>query len=49
MTLTKEERLEEYFWQISLQIPEPFSGWEKAVKPCKWDKILKERLKPSSV
>jgi hypothetical protein len=41
---TEQERLEEYFWKLESLIPNPPRDWAKASKPCKWDKILKERM-----
>jgi hypothetical protein len=39
---TEQERLENYFWQLELMIPNPPRDWAKAARPCKWAKILKE-------
>ena len=41
---TEQERLEEYFRQLESLIPNPPRDWAKASRPCKWDKILKERM-----
>jgi hypothetical protein len=43
--LTDQDRLEEYFWQLESLIPNPPRDWAKAAKPCRWDKILKEKEK----
>jgi hypothetical protein len=40
-----EDRLNEYFWNLEKTIPNPFKGWEKDVRPCKWQRIIKERQK----
>jgi hypothetical protein len=42
-TPTEEERLEEFFGKLMYMIPHPPKGWEKKARPCKWDKIIKER------
>jgi hypothetical protein len=40
---TEKERLEQYFWELERLIPNPPRDWAKSARPCKWDKILKER------
>jgi len=40
---TDEERLEQYFADLRRLIPNPPKNWEKNVRPCKWEAILKER------
>jgi len=40
---TEQQRLEEYFWKLEGMIPMPPKNWAANAKPCKWDKILKER------
>jgi hypothetical protein len=42
---TDEDRLQDYFWKLEKTIPNPFKGWEKGVRPCKWERIIKERQK----
>jgi len=43
--LTDKERLENYFWKLESLIPEPPEDWAKAIKPCKYLKIIKEKNK----
>jgi hypothetical protein len=38
-----EDRLQDYFWKLETLIPNPYKDWAKSVRPCKWDRILKER------
>jgi hypothetical protein len=38
-----EDRLQDYLWNLEKIIPNPDKGWEEGVRPCKWDRILKER------
>ena len=40
--LSEAERLEIYFDKLISLFPAPPKDWELYVKPCKWDKILKE-------
>jgi hypothetical protein len=40
---TEQERLEEFFRQLEYLIPNPPRDWAKAVRPCKWAKILEEK------
>jgi hypothetical protein len=40
-----EDRLQDYFWKLEKLIPNPYRDWAKAIRPCKWDRILKERQK----
>jgi hypothetical protein len=40
-----EERLQDYFWKLEELIPNPYRGWGKCVRPCKWERIIKERQK----
>jgi hypothetical protein len=42
---TDEERLADYFWKLEELIPNPGNNWAKAAKPCKWERIIKERQK----
>lgn len=42
---TDEERLADYFWKLEELIPNPGNDWAKAAKPCKWERIIKERQK----
>lgn len=49
MDSDEEARLDEYFWRLALAIPDPPPGWEKNIKPCKWDKILRDRTDSLSV
>jgi hypothetical protein len=39
-----EDRLQDYFWKLEKLIPNPYRDWAKAIRPCKWDRILKQRL-----
>ena len=43
--LTDKERLENYFWKLESLIPDPPEDWAKAIKPCKYLKIIKEKNK----
>jgi hypothetical protein len=40
-----EERLQDYFWKLEELIPNPYRDWAKCVRPCKWERIIKERQK----
>jgi hypothetical protein len=40
---SNEERLQDYFWKLEELIPNPYKDWAKAVRPCKWERIIKER------
>lgn len=40
---TEEERLDQYFYQLSRMIPEPPRNWAANAKECKYLKLLKER------
>jgi hypothetical protein len=40
-----EERLQDYFWKLETLIPNPCMNWAKSVRPCKWERIIKERQK----
>jgi hypothetical protein len=40
---SNEERLQDYFWKLEELIPNPYMDWAKAVRPCKWERIIKER------
>jgi hypothetical protein len=42
---SNEERLQDYFWKLEELIPNPYKDWAKAVRPCKWERIIKERQK----
>jgi hypothetical protein len=42
---SNEERLQDYFWKLETLIPNPYKDWAKAVRPCKWERIIKERQK----
>jgi hypothetical protein len=46
---TEQERLEEYFWQLEKMMPNPPKDWAKSARPCKWAKILEERMKDPDV
>ena len=37
------ERLEKFFLELEEKIPDPGKDWDKFLRPCKWDKILKEQ------
>ena len=37
------DRLQDYFWKLEELIPNPYKDWAKAVRPCKWERIIKER------
>ena len=46
MTLSSDEdRLNDYLWNLEKIIPNPDKGWEEGVRPCKWQRIIKERQK----
>jgi hypothetical protein len=38
-----EDRLQDYFWKLEELIPNPYKDWAKAVRPCKWERIIEER------
>jgi hypothetical protein len=40
-----EDRLQDYFWKLEKLIPNPYMDWGKCVRPCKWQRIIKERQK----
>lgn len=40
-----EDRLHDYLWNLEKIIPNPDKGWAKGVRPCKWERIIKERQK----
>lgn len=40
---TDQERLEDFFWNLERIMPNPPRDWAKTARPCKWDRILKER------
>jgi hypothetical protein len=40
-----EDRLQDYFWKLEKLIPNPYRDWGKCVRPCKWQRIIKERQK----
>jgi hypothetical protein len=40
-----EDRLQDYFWKLETLIPNPYKDWAKTVRPCKWERIIKERRK----
>jgi hypothetical protein len=40
-----EQRLQDYLWNLEKVIPNPDKDWETFVRPCKWQRIIKERQK----
>ena len=47
--VTEAERLEQYFYQLAKQIPEPPKNWAVNAKECRWAKILQEKKKSPDV
>jgi hypothetical protein len=42
-SFTDQQRLNDYFWKLEQLIPNPYKDWAKSARPCKWDRMLKER------
>jgi hypothetical protein len=42
-SFTEQERLNDYFCKLEQLIPNPYKDWAKSVRPCKWERIIKER------
>jgi hypothetical protein len=40
---SNEEHLQDYSWKLEALIPNPYKDWTKGVRPCKWERIIKER------
>jgi hypothetical protein len=40
-----EQRLQDYLWNLEKVIPNADKDWETFVRPCKWQRIIKERQK----
>jgi hypothetical protein len=45
---SNEDRLQDYFWKLETLIPNPYKDWAKVARPCKWERIIKERRKKDS-
>jgi len=42
--ITEAQRLQDYFWKLEKLIPNPGPNWARSAKPCKYAKILEERI-----
>jgi len=46
---SESERFKKFFLELEEKIPNPRKDWDKFVRPCKWDKILKEQKQERDV